>query len=107
MTNPLVHAFFIGRALAETLNEELERALTDALGEIGKFDAEQRERLRQFVAQVEERAARAEQSVGQASPSGGVSGSAEPQDLQAIIDNLRAEIAQLRTELQRYRSRSV
>ncbi|AFY32896.1 DUF6825 family protein [Calothrix sp. PCC 7507] len=106
MTNPLVQAFFVGRAVAEVLNERLEVALTDALSEIGKFDAEAREQLRQFTDEVLERANRATESanVGQSTTSSGQTGSV---DLQAEIDELRAEIALLRTELQKYRSNSV
>lgn len=107
MSNPLVHAFFVGRALAETVGEEIERNLTDAASELGKFDAEQRERLRQFVAQVIERANVAEESAMQGrTTSTLVKYGSQPSDLQATIDELRAEIAQLRTELQRYRNRS-
>ena len=58
MSNPLVRALFVGRAVAEICNEQFENALTDALSELGKFDAEQRERLRQFTAEVMERANR-------------------------------------------------
>jgi uncharacterized protein YceH (UPF0502 family) len=101
MTKPLINAFFVGRALAEALNEQVENSLTNALSDLGKFDAEQRERLRQFTQQVVEQAERA----AEASTSGRTSttvhqGSA---DLQATIDELRAEIARLRAELQRYR----
>jgi len=105
MSNPLVHAFFVGRALAEALGEQLEFSLTNALSELGKFDAEQRERLRQFTEQVIERANREEVEAMQGR-SMGTSGysSSSPDDLQVTIDELRAEIAQLRTELQRYRS---
>jgi hypothetical protein len=108
MSNPLVQAFFVGRAVAEVLNERLEVALTDALSDLGKFDAEAREQLRQFTDEVLERANRAAESanVGQSTTSGGQTGS-EPVDLQAVIDELRAEIALLRTELHRYRSNSV
>jgi len=110
MSTPLVHAFFVGRAIAEIAYEKLEAGVTDALSELGKFDAEQRENLRQFVAEVMERAER-EASISTQTPTptpttivpldlqtGG--------DLQATIDDLRAEIAQLRSELQRYRLRS-
>jgi len=34
--------FLSVRAVAELLNEQLERTLTDALSELGKFDAEAR-----------------------------------------------------------------
>ena len=106
MTNPLVQAFFVGRAAAEILNEQLENALTDALSELGKFDAEQRERLRQFTEQVMERANREAETatVGQRATTVSRTGSV---DIQAMIDELRAEIALLRAQLQRYRSNSI
>jgi polyhydroxyalkanoate synthesis regulator phasin len=109
MDNPLVNAFFIGRALAETLAKQTESALSDALSELGKFDAEQRERLRQFTeevlekAQQEREAAMHDQPSATSAPTATVMGDA---DLQTLIDDLRAEIAELRTELQRYRSRT-
>ncbi len=52
MTNPIVHSFFVGRALAETLYERAEASLTNALSDLGKLDAELREELRQFTEQV-------------------------------------------------------
>jgi polyhydroxyalkanoate synthesis regulator phasin len=108
MSNPLVQAFFVGRAVAEVLNERLEVALTDALSELGKFDAEAREQLRQFTDEVIERANRAAEvaNAGQTTTSG-VHTTSGSVDLQAEIDELRAEIALLRTELQKYRSSSV
>jgi polyhydroxyalkanoate synthesis regulator phasin len=104
MSNPLLQAFFVGRAVAEVVNERLEVALTDALSELGKFDAEAREQMRQFTEEVLERANRAAEAAntGQTTASGEETG-----DLQANIDELRAEIALLRNELQRYRSSSV
>ncbi len=106
MSNPHVHAFFVGRTFAEGMSEALEKILTNGLSELGKFDAEQRESWRQFAEDVISRADRAEESVmqgRQTSSGSGISVLA----MQATIDELRAEIAQLRTELQRYRSRSV
>ena len=108
MSNLLVHAFFVGRAVAEIFNEQLENALTDALSELGKFDAEQRERLRQFTQEVMERAEReAETATLGRTTTAIVPQGSQPVDLQAMIDELRAEIALLRAELQRYRSSSV
>ena len=107
MSNPLVHAFFIGRAVAETLGEQLERSLTNALSELGKFDAEQREHLRQFTEDVLERARREEEMTMRARTTTAiVPQGTQPADLQATIDDLRAEIAQLRSELQKYRNRA-
>jgi hypothetical protein len=108
MTSPLIHAFFLGRATAELIYEGMENTLTDALSEVGKFDAEQRERLRQFTTQVIERANRQEGAAVQSrSTTVGTAGIAQPTDLQVTIDDLRAEIARLRSELQHYRNRSV
>lgn len=108
MNNPLLHAFFVGRAAAEMLYEVAENALTDALSELGKFDAEQRELLRQFTSQVVERANSEEELAVQGrTTSAIVPTGSQPTDLQATIDELRAETAQLRAELQSYRSRSM
>jgi hypothetical protein len=109
MSNPLVHAFFVGRAFAEAIGEQLENTVTNALSDLGKFDAEQRERLRQFTDQVLERAARAEELSMQNRPGSSTAtgySSSSSADLQAMIDDLRAETAHLRAELQRYRNRS-
>lgn len=107
MSNPLVQAFFVGRAVAEVVNERIEVALTDALSDLGKFDAEAREQLRQFTEEVLERANRAAEAAnaGQSSTTSRQTGSG-PVDVQADIDELRAEIALLRTELQHYRRTS-
>ncbi|MBE9106839.1 hypothetical protein IQ229_18480 [Nostoc cf. edaphicum LEGE 07299] len=107
MSNPLVQAFFVGRAVAEVVNERLEVALTDALSDLGKFDAEAREQLRQFTEEVLERANRATEAANASQPTTGTGqASSDSGDLQADIDELRAEIALLRTELQHYRRAS-
>jgi hypothetical protein len=95
----LTNAFLVGRAAAELLSEQAERLLGEALSDLGKFDAEQRQSLRTFVDQVNERAA-------QTAAQTGVQTAAAPAaaDLQATIDDLRAEIAEVRAELQRYRN---
>ena len=108
MSNPLVDAFFVGRAAAEILNEKFENALTDALSELGKFDAEAREQLRQFTTEVMERANREAESVTLGRTTTAiVPRDSQAVDLQAMIDELRAEIALLRAQLQSYRSNSV
>jgi hypothetical protein len=108
MNNLPVHVFFVGRALAIALGEQLERALTNSLSELGKFDAEQRERLRQFATQVIEKAQQDEAAAVQARTTTTIVPlSSQSGDLQATLDELRAEVARLRTELQRYRSRSL
>ena len=97
MSNPLTRAFFIGRATAEAIIEQLEDTLTDALSAFGKFDAEQREKLRTFTEIVIEKADRAVGETVTKSPTQDV-------DLQEVIDKLRAEVANLRAELQEYRN---
>jgi polyhydroxyalkanoate synthesis regulator phasin len=114
MSNPMLQAFFVGRALAATVSERAGHWVSDGLSQLGKFDAEQRENLRQFTEEV---MARAEQDRSTAqengsaengfasghsatSPSGANS---DTEDLQATIDNLRAEIAQVRAAIQQHR----
>lgn len=106
MSDPVLRAFFLGRALAQAVGEQIETAVTNGLSEVAKFDAEQRERLRQFSQQVMEKAARDAETA----TNGGGGSSTIPSpfstpngDLQVTIDDLRAEIARLRAELQLYR----
>ncbi|NET08964.1 MAG: hypothetical protein F6K16_30540, partial [Symploca sp. SIO2B6] len=61
MSDPLVRAFFIGRAVAETISEQVEAAITNTLSDIGKLQAEYQENMRQFSNQVVERASREEE----------------------------------------------
>ncbi len=102
MSNPVLHAFFLGRAFAEVLSEKVEESLTNALSELGKFDAEQREHLRQFIEEVE---ARAQRDVNQGATASGTSpnNNGSSVDLQETIDDLRAEIARMKSELKNYR----
>ena len=113
MNNPMLQAFFVGRALAAAVSEKAGLLVSDSLSELGKFDAEQRERLRQFTEEV---MTRAEQEQAAAASGSGGAGSVAPQppsgaasdteDLQATIDNLRAEIAQARAAIQQHRQNS-
>lgn len=110
MSNPLVHAFFVGRALAETLYEQAEHSLADGMSELGKLDAELRENLRQFTNEVIERANQAEAAAmadRDASATGTTSGDMGTADLQTMIDELRAEVAHLRTALKQYRETAI
>ena len=115
--NPVTNAFFFGRALAEVISEKLEESFTNVMSDLGKFDAEQREYLRQFLEEVQ---LRAEQAAGNVTSTGvtpdhnsrsnNVSStinidisSTNSDELQAMLDQLRAEIATLRAELKKYR----
>ena len=107
MSNPVIDAFFLGRALAEVVGEKVEEAMTNAMSEVGKFDAEQRENLRVFIEEVQQRAQQQSAdstSTTVASPNSPSSKPETPEDLQEMLDQLRAEIAQLRSELKKYRS---
>ena len=118
MSNPVVDAFFLGRAFAEVLSEKLEDAYNKTINEIGKFDAEQREHLRQFIEEVQARAQQSSRNTTTASttvptatsPSDtnnndyNFSAVSNPSDLQEMLDQLRAEIASLRSELKKYRN---
>lgn len=96
MSNPVTKSFFMGRATAEALTEKLEDALADLFSSIAKFDAQQRQGLREFVEIVQ---AKADQQSGTVSPH-------KEADVQELIDNLRAEIAQLKAELHKYRQQT-
>ena len=105
MSDPVIDAFFLGRALAEVVGEKVEEAYTNAMSELGKFDAEQRENLRLFVEEVQLRAER-KSSSGSTYPSTPSSATSEDtsEDLQEMLDRLRAEIATLRSELKQYQN---
>lgn len=101
----MVHAFFIGRALASAVAEQVEQTMTGALSDLGRFDAEQRENLRRFTEDVMVRAQQQEAEVADtASTTSAVASGTTSQDLQSSVDNLRAEIAQVRSTLQQYRA---
>ena len=123
--NPVTNAFFFGRALAEVMSEKLEESFTNAMSDLGRFDAEQRENLRQLMEEVQLRAERAVGTTTTAtttttttrttrSSSNGSNSTPNPvsidissdnsDDLQAMLDKLRAEIATLRAELNKYRN---
>ena len=120
--NPVTNAFFFGRALAEVMSEKLEESFTNAMSDLGKFDAEQRENLRQMMEEVQARAERAAGSTTTTtrsttrtnSSNNGSSSTPNPvsidissdnsDDLQTMLDRLRAEIATLRAELKKYRN---
>jgi polyhydroxyalkanoate synthesis regulator phasin len=101
MTNPVLNSFFVGRALAQSINDKLGETLRYTMSELGKLDAEHGERLRQFTQEVIERAAQETSNVsGQTTT---VNAQGQSIDIQETIDELRAEIARLRAEIQKYR----
>jgi polyhydroxyalkanoate synthesis regulator phasin len=104
MKKPVLNSFFVGRALAQSLNDKLGETLTYTLSELGKINAEQSEKLRQFTQEVIDRAVReTNNAVGNPTT---VSATGQTVDVQETIDELRAEIARLRAEIQRHRHQS-
>lgn len=101
MQNQVLQAFFLGRAFAEVLSEKVEDSVTNALSELGKFDAEQRQNLREFIEEVQSRAATDVTQDGEAIAT--VDGPVSADELQETLDKLRAEIAGLKSELKNYR----
>lgn len=104
----MLQAFFVGRALAAAVSERAEHWVSDGLAQLGKFDAEQRENLRQFTDEVMARAEQEKAAAGADMTTASTSASTGPnspatEDLQATIDNLRAEIAQVRAAIQQHR----
>jgi hypothetical protein len=108
MSNSVIHTFFVGRALAQALNEQLEDALTNALSELGNLmpsNVSDCGNLRSKSWKGAER--EAETTMRGRTTTAIVPIGSQPVDLQATIDELRAEIARLRAELQLYRNQSV
>ncbi len=104
MTKPALNSFFVGRALAQSLNDKLGETLTHTLSELGKINAEQGEKLRNFTQEVLDRAAR--ETVNAGGNTTTVTADGRRVDVQETIDDLRAEIARLRAEIQRHRHQS-
>ncbi len=102
MTNPVLNSFFVGRALAQSINDKLGETVTYTLSELGKINAEQSEKLRQFTQAVIDRAAQETSSAG-GNNTTTVAADGQTVDVQEMIDELRAEIARLKAEIQKYR----
>ncbi|WP_373543433.1 DUF6825 family protein [Chamaesiphon sp.] len=104
MTKPTLNSFFVGRALAQSLNDKLGETLTYTLSELGKINAEQGEKLRNFTQEVIDRAAR--ETTNASGNTTTVAPNGQTIDVQETIDDLRAEIARLRAEIQAHRHQS-
>ncbi|KAL2644593.1 hypothetical protein R1flu_012180 [Riccia fluitans] len=52
----VLDAFFLGKALAETINERLGAAVGEFLSDVGRQQAEQQKKIREFQDEVQERA---------------------------------------------------
>ncbi|TVQ45787.1 MAG: hypothetical protein EA365_06915 [Gloeocapsa sp. DLM2.Bin57] len=104
MSNSVIQAFFLGKALAETLGEKVEETVSNTLSELGKFDAQQRENLRQFTNEVMAKAEREWNAQGVVTST---TYSEYSEDVQETIDELRADIARLRADLKNYSNQNL
>lgn len=101
-----LEAFFLGRALAEMVVEQVGEVVGETLSQVGTLVAERDERLVQFRKDVEERA-REEmaRSIEVTTP---VERNSEPErpplDLDGAIEELRNEIDQARKQLEEVRA---
>uniref|UniRef100_A0A1J3DUF4 Uncharacterized protein, chloroplastic n=1 Tax=Noccaea caerulescens TaxID=107243 RepID=A0A1J3DUF4_NOCCA len=57
----VLDAFFLGKALAEVINERIESTVGEVLGNIGRFQAEQQKQVQEIQEEVLERAKRAKE----------------------------------------------
>lgn len=58
----VLDAFFLGKALAETINERVESAVGELLSVVGRLQAEQQKQVQHFTDDVLERAKRAKEN---------------------------------------------
>ncbi|KAL5702495.1 hypothetical protein ACHQM5_027708 [Ranunculus cassubicifolius] len=58
-SNGLLDAFFLGKALAETINERIESTVGEVLSVVGRLQAEQQKQVQEFQEDVLERAKKA------------------------------------------------
>ncbi len=96
MSSPISQIINLGQALTEVLSMKVQEGAVEALSELEKLKAEQSERLRQFIAEVEERANQKDRVTTE--PTQIIITDSET-DLQELLDELRSEIARLRSEL--------
>ncbi|KAH7619054.1 hypothetical protein Ndes2526B_g06004 [Nannochloris sp. 'desiccata'] len=113
----MLEAFFIGRALAETVNERLGSVVGDAVAEIGRIEAELRRSIQDFQDEVMFRAQKemaASAGGDGSSMMGGGSGNKNdknrgalvaPPDVAECVDNLRAEVASARALVQQIKQK--
>jgi Sec-independent protein translocase protein TatA len=103
MSNPLTEIFILGKAFTEVVSEKVEHTLTNILSDVGKFDAETKQRLEEFAKEVK---ARAEAQRHKSDNPTTITVEANTtEDLQELLDELRAEIARLKAELNTYRQK--
>ncbi|NJN76562.1 MAG: hypothetical protein HC796_10740 [Synechococcaceae cyanobacterium RL_1_2] len=104
MTNPLAQVLAYTSAIAEVVQEKAGTTLQEVLSDIGKFDAEQKERMRQLATEIQARAeGKGKRESSSMTPRKITIEEENTEALEELIDELRAEIATLKSELQNYR----
>ncbi|PKI64790.1 hypothetical protein CRG98_014786 [Punica granatum] len=63
----ILDAFFLGKAVAETLNERIESTVGEFLSTVGRLQAEQQKQVQEFQEEVFERAKRAKEKAARES----------------------------------------
>ena len=101
MSNPIVEILNLGKAFTEVLGEKAQETITETLSELEKIKAEQSEKLRELIVEVEQRAKQKERSASTEQPTQIIITDAGT-DTQEVLDELRAEIACLRAELKNW-----
>ncbi|KZV57810.1 hypothetical protein F511_21320 [Dorcoceras hygrometricum] len=85
----ILDAFFLGKALAETLNERIESSVGEFLSIVGRLQAEQQKQLQEFQDEVLEKAKRAkEQAAREAMETQGTVSKFSAADVSGVNDGV-------------------
>ncbi|KEH28936.1 hypothetical protein MtrunA17_Chr4g0007661 [Medicago truncatula] len=98
----VLDAFFLGKALAETLNERIESTLGELLSTVGRLQAEQQKQVQEFQEEVLDRAKKAKEKAAreatEAQPQGLVSKSTAYTEV--VVDSSTSETTDPVTSVQ-------
>ena len=102
MSNPINEVYSIGKAITEVVGEKIEDNLTNVLSDLGKFDAETKEKFQELTQEIKARAEINKQNSNINSDTITVKADVTV-DTQELLDELRHEIARLKAQLTSYR----
>ncbi|XP_058734539.1 uncharacterized protein At4g13200, chloroplastic-like [Vicia villosa] len=101
----VLDAFFLGKALAETLNERIESTVGEFLSNVGRLQAEQQKQVQEFQEEVLDRAKKAKEKAAreatEAQPQGLVSNSAAYTEVvvdEVVVDSASSGISYSSTD---------
>ncbi|XP_073049913.1 uncharacterized protein [Primulina eburnea] len=81
----ILDAFFLGKALAETLNERIETSVGEFLSTVGRLQAEQQKQIQEFQEEVLEKAKRAKvQAAREAAETQGIISKSSAADVSGV-----------------------